>query len=181
MDRTPAKGHCSGFTLIEVLMVFVVMAILATVAIPTFAVWLPDHRLKRGARDLYTNLQFAKLHAIKKNTTCTVTFNAGAGTYSITDGGGANLRTIDLSGYGSGVGYGSGDATDNIPGDGAPPPDPISFNPDSTTFNSRGTMFNVDDRGYVYLCNNKGTSYGVGTPSMAGVIILRKWKNGAWE
>ncbi len=181
MDRTPTRRHCPGFTLIEMIAVVAVIAVLAAIAIPGFSVWLPDYRLKQAARDVFSNLQLAKLHAVKNNTTCTVTFNKGAGTYSITDGGGASLKAVDLSDYGSGIGYGCGNATDNIPGAGAPPADPISYNPDSTTFNFRGTMSAVDDKGYVYLCNNKGSSYGIGTPSMAGVIISRKWKNGAWQ
>jgi prepilin-type N-terminal cleavage/methylation domain-containing protein len=40
----------SGFTLIEVLMTIVVLAILAAVAVPGFSVWLPNYRLKAAAR-----------------------------------------------------------------------------------------------------------------------------------
>ena len=73
----------SGFTLIEVLMTIVVLAILAAVAVPGFSVWLPNYRLKAAARDMVSNFQLAKLTAVKRNTNCAITFNQaiGARTY----------------------------------------------------------------------------------------------------
>ena len=73
----------SGFTLIEVLMTIVVLAILAAVAVPGFSVWLPNYRLKAAARDMGSNFQLAKLTAVKRNTNCAITFNQaiGARTY----------------------------------------------------------------------------------------------------
>ena len=69
----------SGFTLIEVLMTIVVLAILAAVAVPGFSVWLPNYRLKAAARDMVSNFQLAKLTAVKRNINCTITFNQAIG------------------------------------------------------------------------------------------------------
>ena len=69
----------SGFTLIEVLMTIVVLAILAAVAVPGFSVWLPNYRLKAAARDMVSNFQLAKLTAVKRNTNCAITFNQAIG------------------------------------------------------------------------------------------------------
>jgi len=63
-----------GFTLIELLVTMVVLAIMITIAIPVFAVWLPDYRLRAAARDLYSNSQLAKLTAVRNNSNCTIVF-----------------------------------------------------------------------------------------------------------
>jgi prepilin-type N-terminal cleavage/methylation domain-containing protein len=50
----PASGgakSASGFTMIEVLIVIVILAILMSIAIPGFSRWLPNYRLKGAARD----------------------------------------------------------------------------------------------------------------------------------
>jgi hypothetical protein len=43
-------------------------------------------------------------------------------------------------------------------------------------FNPRGT----GSAGYVYLQNEKNTTYAVGTRS-SGVILLRKWRGSEWQ
>jgi len=57
----------SGFTLIELVVVIAVLGILTAVGVPNFLSWLPKYRLKTAARDLYSNMQLAKLSAIKNN------------------------------------------------------------------------------------------------------------------
>ena len=49
------KREC-GFTLIELTMVIVVIAILAATATPAVIDWVPDYRLKGAARNLYSNM-----------------------------------------------------------------------------------------------------------------------------
>ena len=86
-------------------------------------------------------------------------------------------RTIDLSNYKSGITYGSGNATDDIPGGGSAPADTITYGSDAAAFNPKGTS----NGGYVYLQNSKNiTSYGVGTLT-TGVIRLFKWTGADWE
>ncbi len=65
----------AGYTITEVIMVVLVIAILAAIAIPAFAVWAPDQRLKTAGRKLLSTIQLAKMTAVQKNTYCTVTFN----------------------------------------------------------------------------------------------------------
>lgn len=68
-----------GFTLIELLVTMVVLAIMTMVAIPVFATWLPNYRLRASIRDLYSSFQLAKIAAIRKSMNCTITFNQAIG------------------------------------------------------------------------------------------------------
>jgi type IV fimbrial biogenesis protein FimT len=44
-------------------------------AIPGFAVWLPNYRLRQAARDIFSDFQLAKLTAIRNNAQCCVVFD----------------------------------------------------------------------------------------------------------
>lgn len=154
-----------------------------------------------AARNLYSDLQLAKLTAVKRNTVSAVVFDTttSPGKYYICSDPGANgnwdgppamggddtsIKTVELSKYGSGVDYGAGEATDDIPGGGTPPADLITYTTpaDIAFFSPTGTVINPGASGaYAYLSNVRGTTYGVGTPSIAGTVILRKWNGNAWQ
>ncbi len=68
-----------GLTGIELLVAFVVLGILASIAIPGFSSWLPNYRLRAAARDVFSDFQLAKFTSIKRNPYCTVTFNQAIG------------------------------------------------------------------------------------------------------
>ncbi|MBN1832509.1 MAG: hypothetical protein JW896_10400 [Deltaproteobacteria bacterium] len=181
----------SGVTLLEILILFVVLSILAGVAIPAFSAWLPEYRLRNAARDIYSTLQRAKSGAANANETWGVFFDDSVkpGRYSLwsfgpnrewDDGEGDDVEQgirVDLSEY-KGVDYGNGNAAHNVQG--------RAFNgfityvtPDNVAIlSSRGTVNNL---GYVYLCNAKGSAYAVGTPSQAGVVVMKKYRGDHWK
>jgi prepilin-type N-terminal cleavage/methylation domain-containing protein len=187
------KKNIAGFTLVELMVAIAILGVLCAIAIPTFTAWLPDYRLKQAARDLYANLQRARMGAIRANDTWGVLFDNSVtpGRYLIyslgpnrtwDNGVGDDVLqniTIDLSAY-KGVDYGHGKATKNIPGNPFGAGDDISYKtPDRVAvFSNRGT---VDNQGYVYLSNGNGNAYAVGTPSPAGVVVLRKYTGGSWK
>ena len=180
----------SGFSLIELLVIIVIIAILAAIAIPGFSAWLPNYRLRQAARDVYSNLQRAKVNAIKSNSEWRGYFDIPGDRYFLCSGPGGNGNwdgpaamggdddvdmTINLSTY-QDVDFGKGSAASGIDGwvFGAP----ISYANPVTNFTSRGT---VDLTGYVYVSNAKGSVFGVGTPSPAGVVVLKRFNGAAWE
>jgi len=197
MKRLTYRSHLimrkqAGFTVMELLTVVAIIGVMAGLAIASGIEWLPKHRLKSATNGLFSNMQRAKMAAIKENSDWAIVFDTSVtpgryfvcsddGPDSTWDGGpilgGDDTvdRTIILADYGSGVDYGHGSATDDIPAGSSPIGDDISYNFDQVIFNPVGT----GTAGYVYLDNNQNDTYGVGTLS-SGVIRSRRW-SGTWN
>jgi type IV fimbrial biogenesis protein FimT len=177
----PQKIFPPGFTMLELMIILFILGILMAIAIPSFSSWLPEYRLKCAVRELYSNMQFAKMRAIRAHETYSLTFNYTGNSYTLQRPDASikkNINFLNYDPYGN-VGYGKGSATKGANSSGGPiPSDFISFQNNRASFNSRGTGSN----GYVYLANNKGTAYAVGIWS-AGFIVIKKWNNTTktWE
>ena len=171
----------SGFTLMELIVVIVVLFILAVISVPIFLSWLPEYRLRSAADDLYAHLQHAKMQAIRNNNNWAVQFVESSNSYTIYSNyvnpatTGTAVRTINLSDHGSGVGYGNGNAPQSATG-AAAPFNNVTYNNNWVVFNRRGM---VNTLGYVYLSNNAGSARAAGTPAIAGVVRLRRWAGGS--
>jgi len=169
----------TGFTLLELMVTMAVAAALLGIAIPAFSVWLPNYRLKNAALDVFSNFQQAKMMAVRANDPHSLVFDPGNNSYEIRDSGGAVVKSVSLDRYGNPgeVTLGGGDATKNATtSGGALPGDGVSYGSETVTFNARG----MGNAGYVYLQNNKGTAYALGTES-SGLIKMRKWNGSDWE
>jgi len=62
----------SGFTVIELMMVIVVMAVLVTVAIPSFGSFINNNRITAQANTFHSALLYARSEAVKRNTQVTL-------------------------------------------------------------------------------------------------------------
>jgi type IV fimbrial biogenesis protein FimT len=72
-----------GFTMAEVVVTLSILALMATIAIPSFISWLPRHRLQTSVRQIYDDLNLAKMEAVKRNTDVFVQFSRANETYSV--------------------------------------------------------------------------------------------------
>ncbi len=188
-----ARGD-QGFTVLELLITIIILSVLLGIAIPSFSSWLPKYRLRGAARDIYSNLQLAKMTAVKDRARCGVFFNVAGNSYQVISSG-PNLtfgdiddstpRTVNLSEYGSGVGYGHGSATQTA----TTTPDTswdnnVTFPGDGVVFDSRGMILSPSGAGstggYVYLQNNKNSTHAIGVWS-SGVIVMARWTGSAWQ
>jgi prepilin-type N-terminal cleavage/methylation domain-containing protein len=172
----------SGFTLIELIVTCVIIGAAAGIAIPTFAVWLPNYRLKSAALDLFSSFQQAKMMAVRANADHSLEFDTTNNRYTLKDADGVIVKTVELSQYGNpgDISFGWGDATKNATDSGGTlPGGPVTFGAsggNSATFNPRG----MGNAGYVYINNTKNASYAIGKES-TGLIKMRKWKGSNWE
>jgi len=150
----------SGFSLVELIITIAIVAILTLVAVPNLMSWVPKNRVKDAAQDLYGNIQMAKMEAIKRNRSCTVSFSGGPEQYFI----GLINKSVKMADYGSGV------KIDKIQTAPAPPASPVTVSlPETITFNSRGFGDKARD---VFLTNEANSATYRITILVSGVVTI---------
>lgn len=126
-----------GFTLIELMVTVILVAILATIAIPTFTDLIRDNRVQAQAEELNSLLQYARSEAVIRRRSVNVAVNMNDGLANVISGG-EIIRTSPLN-------------TANVDIDVSTPV--VSFRPNGTssTIAFRATVCpaGMADKGYV--------------------------------
>lgn len=181
-----------GFTLVEVIITLVVIAIAAALASPAFLAMAPEMQLRAEAQELFSSIQETKILAVKENRDIAIMFDA-SGYFIDADGDGAHTAgekrvffDEDLNGNGIldagedingngrldtkyGIGLGTGGAANDWNGD------PM-VQTASITFNSRGTAQNAS----VYIDNQDNDICYAVTTQVAGSVKIRKFNGTTW-
>jgi type II secretion system protein H len=78
-----APQRQAGFTLVELVVLLLIMAMLASMAIPRFASASARYRVDAAARRVAADLTLACRNAYQSSSSRTVTFNVGADSYEL--------------------------------------------------------------------------------------------------
>ncbi len=76
--RPGGPAPASGFTMIELMVVVVVLAVLLTVAVPSFEAVMNANRLAGASNELMASLQTARMEAVKRNARVGICLSANA-------------------------------------------------------------------------------------------------------
>ena len=108
-----------GFTLTELIVVVAIIGITSAVAAPGLSAWIGNYRAKTLARQLMTDMQFARMSAVASKFPCRVNLNTATNQYEIDlkDAGGnwnlvgivRNLGNANNPYYAQGVALGMGE------------------------------------------------------------------------
>jgi len=175
----------SGFTLLELIIVVIILTVITAASVPNLISYLANVHLGQAADALYGNMQHAKLRAVKENRSFAIVFDRGAGQYQVCSENGDGdwttaadntvEKTVTLADYASDVAFGHGDAGLAIGSDFG---DDVTYaSPDDVlVFNARG----MSNSGYVYLNNGHNSAYGIGT-RISGLVEMRRWAGSDWQ
>ncbi len=190
-------------TLIELIVVMCILAVMVLISIPNIGRWLPRYRLRSAVRDVASNMQLARLGAIKDNREWAIQYDINAQTYTILSDDGpdgawgtaddvgfkgdaspwtqstrrlADYRNVNFgdNGYGSWTGVPlTGDLSDGVTFSN----NRVEFRPDGS---AGPDVFGIV--GSAYLQNNRGDAACARVRFAAtGAIEVVHWDGDSWE
>ncbi len=131
------KMNKRGVTLVELVVVFVIIAFGATLMVPSIGAWLSSYRLRSATRDVVSTLRTAQMRAVSTNTTYGVGFGVNSCRLYRSSGG------LIVEGTPINLPNGVQFISNNFPVDGALGQPFAQFNPDSTSSGGNVTLQNT--------------------------------------
>lgn len=157
--------HQRGFTLLELMVAVAMIAIVATIAFPSWQEFVANRRTAGASRDIYNALQHTRMKAIKEGQTITVTYydDEGKEVAGASDSARKEFQTASMSWDEDGDG--TKETTEIFK---APDNVNCNTNQDTTAYNSRGILLATNSgtlrawsaltlREYSVVINNLGT------------------------
>lgn len=89
---TCGRSAQNGFTLVELMIGVVILAILASVAMPSFSTWLNNMQIRNAAESILNGLQRARSEAVGRNTDVEFVLSADS-SWVVKVVGGAEIET----------------------------------------------------------------------------------------
>ena len=173
-----------GLTLIELVVVMCILGVMVLIAIPNIGRWLPRYRLRSAARDVASNIQLARLGAIKDNREWALLFDVNGQSYKIISNKGPDgnwdsaddteEKVVSLSDYPT-VRFGDSGHDPRPGGDAVG--DGVTFVGKRAEFNPGGTS----TAGTVYLQNNRNDAVAIGVDSSTGIVRIWTWDSSEWK
>ncbi|NCC25233.1 MAG: prepilin-type N-terminal cleavage/methylation domain-containing protein [Deltaproteobacteria bacterium] len=188
-SRLPRQSCQAGFSLVEVMVVVGIISL--GLAWGGYAMFrnLPDYRLRAAARSIVSDMQDARMQAVKRGQDWAIVFNPGASSYNVCRGRGPDdawgtadddvARTVNLSQNFSGVIMGFGMANRAATAAGGAIGSSVTFQNNRVVFDRRGRC-NV--AGFVYIQQsppNTHLVYAVGA-RMTGTVLMYRWGVNDW-
>jgi type IV fimbrial biogenesis protein FimT len=90
----------AGFTLIELMITIVILAILLYVALPNFAVWMQNTQIRTAGEAILNGMQLARTEAIRRNVNVELRMDVSSGWTAVVPGTGEVIQSR-LAGEGS--------------------------------------------------------------------------------
>jgi len=131
------KMNKKGVTLIELVIVFVIIAIGAVLLVPNIGTWLPNFRLRSGTRDVASMLRTAQMKAVSTNIPYGVAFDANS--YQLYRSSGGLIPEGSLVTLPSGVQF----KDNTFPVNGTLNKPFAQFNPNSTSSTGGVSLLNI--------------------------------------
>jgi type IV fimbrial biogenesis protein FimT len=91
MNVKSSQPGSRGFSVLELVVAVAIVAILASVALPSAISWQRSHRLRGVATNLLADLEAAKMRAVRENSLVAVVFAADRYTIFVDNGAGGGV------------------------------------------------------------------------------------------